>query len=105
MRYALLLVVALSTVAISSVLPTITLAAQTNAAQLKTVTLTVQNMTCGSCPFIVRKSLERVPGVVDAKADLYTKTATVTFDPDKTNVDTLTQATTNAGFPSTVKDE
>lgn len=103
MRYALLLVVVLSTLAVSSVLPAVTLATQTNSADLKTVTLTVKNMTCGSCPFIVRKSLERVPGVVDANADLYTKTATVTFDPNKTNVDALTQATTNAGFPSTLK--
>lgn len=29
--------------------------------------------------------------------------ATVTFDDDKTSVDAITQATTNAGYPSTLK--
>ena len=29
----------------------------------KTVTLAVKNMYCADCPFVVRKSLEAVPGV------------------------------------------
>ena len=29
----------------------------------KTVTLVVKNMYCADCPFVVRKSLEAVPGV------------------------------------------
>ena len=33
------------------------------AAAERTVTLTVENMTCASCPLIVRKSLERIAGV------------------------------------------
>ena len=60
-------------------------------------------MFCGSCPYIVRKSLETAPGVVAAQADYDTQTATVTFDPQKTNVQALTQATADAGFPSTLK--
>ena len=67
----------------------------------QTVVLDVQNMTCELCPITVRKALEKVPGVSDAKIDLGKKTATVTFDPDKANVAALTHATTNAGFPST----
>ena len=68
----------------------------------ETVVLDVQNMTCSLCPITVRKSLQRVDGVMDAKVDLGKKTATVKFDPDKANVATLVQATTNACFPSTV---
>ena len=67
---------------------------------LKTVTLKVENMTCSACPLTVRKSLEKVPGVAKAKADFETKTAIVTFDPAKTNVEALTRATTGAGYPS-----
>jgi periplasmic mercuric ion binding protein len=59
------------------------------------------NMTCELCPITVRKALEKVPGVSDAKIDLGNKTATVKFDPDKANVAALVNATTNAGFPST----
>jgi mercuric ion binding protein len=69
----------------------------------RTVTLQVQNMTCETCPIVVRKALQRVPGVSSASVDFALKTATVTFDPDQAKPAALTQATTNAGFPSTLK--
>ena len=67
----------------------------------QTVVLDIQNMTCSLCPITVKKSLEEVPGVADAKIDLGQKTATVKFDPDKANIAALVKATTNAGFPAT----
>lgn len=75
-----------------------TFAAET--AATKTVTLAVENMYCAACPITVRKALEKVPGVTQAKVDYKTKTATVTFDPAKTKVEDLTRATTEAGYPS-----
>ncbi len=69
----------------------------------RTVTLQVQNMTCETCPIVVRKALQRVPGVSSATVDFRLKTATVTFDPDQVKPAALTQATTSAGFPSTLK--
>jgi mercuric ion binding protein len=68
----------------------------------QTVTLDVQNMTCAACPITVKKALERVPGVTDAKVDFDRKTASVSFDPDKTSPAALTKATTDAGYPSSV---
>ena len=59
-------------------------------------------MTCSLCPITARKSLQRVAGVEDARVDLGRRTATVKFDPDKANIATLVNATTDAGFPSTV---
>jgi periplasmic mercuric ion binding protein len=73
------------------------------AAAPQTAVLDVQNMTCGLCPVTVKKSLEKVPGVSQARVDFQKKTATVTFDADKTNASALVKATTNAGFPSTVQ--
>ena len=70
------------------------------AAPLQTVTLAVENMTCGTCPVVVSKALKRVPGVTSTVIDMEKRTATVTFDPDKANSAKLTEATTNAGFPS-----
>jgi mercuric ion binding protein len=70
------------------------------AAPPHTVTLAVDNMTCGTCPIVVKKALERVPGVSSTTIDFDKKTATVTFDPDKATSARLTQATTEAGFPS-----
>ena len=71
------------------------------AADSQTVVLDVQNMTCELCPITVKKALDRVPGVAATKIDLAKMTATVKFDPDRTNVAALVKATTNAGYPST----
>jgi periplasmic mercuric ion binding protein len=69
----------------------------------QTVKLAVQNMICADCPFIVKKSLERVPGVARVTVSYKDKTAVVTYDDAKTNVEALTTATTNAGYPSAPK--
>ena len=71
-----------------------------SAAPPRTTTLAVENMTCGTCPIVVKKALERVPGVTSTSVDFDKKTATVTFDPDKVTSARLTQATSEAGFPS-----
>ncbi len=73
------------------------------AATPRTTVLAVQNMTCELCPVTVRKSLERVPGVSQARIDFAGKTATVTFDADRTNTAVLVKATTEAGYPSAVR--
>ena len=73
-----------------------------SAAPPQTATLAVENMTCGTCPIVVKKALERVAGVTSTSVDFDKKTATVTFDPDKVTSAKLTQATTEAGFPSKV---
>ncbi|HEV7612667.1 MAG TPA: cation transporter [Steroidobacteraceae bacterium] len=70
------------------------------AAPPQTTTLAVENMTCGTCPIVVKKALERVPGVSSTSVDFDKKTATVTFDPDKVTSAKLTQATADAGFPA-----
>jgi len=69
----------------------------------ETVVLDVQNMTCPVCPITVRKSLQKVGGVVDARVDLDNHTATVKFDPEKADIAALVKATTNAGYPATVR--
>ena len=66
----------------------------------KTVTLAVKNMYCADCPFIVKKSLEAVPGVAKATVSYKDKTAVVIYDDSKTTVPALVKATTEAGYPS-----
>lgn len=75
-------------------------AGSASAGSPQTVTLAIEKMTCGTCPVVVKKALTRVPGVTSTTIDLDANTATVTFDPDKTTAARLTQATTEAGFPS-----
>jgi len=69
----------------------------------KTVTLAVPSMTCDACPITVRMALEKVPGVTKVKATYEPKEAVVTFDDAKTTVERLTEATKNAGYPSSLK--
>ena len=69
----------------------------------RTVTLAVQNMFCADCPFIVKKSLEAVPGVAKASVSYKDKTAIVTYDDGRVDVKSLTDATTYAGYPSAPK--
>ncbi|MGE0040791.1 MAG: mercury resistance system periplasmic binding protein MerP [Vicinamibacterales bacterium] len=69
----------------------------------KTVTLDVPGMTCSMCPITVKKALTKVPGVATVDVDFDSREAVVTFDDAKTTVSALTRATTDAGYPSTVK--
>ena len=73
------------------------------AATPQTAVLDVQNMTCGLCPVTVKKSLEKAAGVSQAQIDFAKKTATVAFDADRIGAAALVKATTDAGFPSTVR--
>lgn len=68
----------------------------------QTVTLAVDNMYCEACPYIVKQSLAKLPGVESVVVSFEQKTATVTYDDQRTTVDTLTSATTQAGYPSKV---
>jgi periplasmic mercuric ion binding protein len=79
------------------------LASSSALAAERTITLAVQNMLCADCPFVVRKSLEALPGVAKATVSFKDKTATVTYDDGRVDVKGLTDATTNAGFPSAPK--
>ncbi len=79
---------------------TVILIAGTAFAAQKTVKLAVENMYCASCPYIVKMSLADVPGVSAVEVSFEEKTATVTFDDAETNVESLTDATFNAGYPS-----
>lgn len=69
----------------------------------KTVTLDVKNMYCAACPHIVKASLEAAHGVTKAIVSYKDKTAVVTYDDAKADVKALTDATTNAGYPSAPK--
>ncbi len=79
------------------------LASSAAVAAEKTVTLAVQHMTCAACPGTVKGSLHAVPGVTNVVVSAEDKTAVVTYDDSKAQVDALVKATTNAGYPSAPK--
>lgn len=72
-------------------------------AATQTVTLSVPGMTCAACPITVKKALSKVDGVSRIEVDIDKREAIVTFDDSKASVAALTDATRNAGYPSTVR--
>ncbi len=66
----------------------------------RTVTLAVENMSCGMCKYTVKKSLQKVPGVTDTQVTFDPPEAIVTFDDEKATVEDLVRATRRAGYPS-----
>ena len=68
----------------------------------KQTTFAIENMTCATCPITVKKALTKVSGVSKIDVNLDRREARVTFDDAKANVEALTRATKDAGYPSTV---
>jgi mercuric ion binding protein len=88
---------------VNAVLAAMLAAASSAALAAQTVTLSVPDMSCSTCPIQVKQALSKVPGVSAASASLEKKEAVVTYDESKTNAEALMKATADIGFPSTVK--
>lgn len=87
---------------LASILALAGLAAPVEAATRK-VTLAVQNMTCVTCPIMIKTTIKRIPGVHSVTVDFKTKLAVVSFDDTKTNVTAIAKASADIGFPARVK--
>lgn len=73
------------------------------AGETRIAVMELQKIHCYGCLLTAQKVLQKVPGVEETKLNLEQKTATVTYDPAKTNTEALVNATANAGFPATVR--
>lgn len=71
-------------------------------AKPQTVTLDLPTMNCAMCPVTVKKALNKVEGVTKAEVSYEHKQTVVTFEDNQTNAGKLIEATTNAGYPSTL---
>ena len=67
----------------------------------ETCTLDIGGMTCASCVRRIEKSLLKLDGVAEAKVNLATEVASVTFAPGTIDVEGLTAAVTKAGYTAT----
>ena len=68
------------------------------AAGTETCTLEIGGMTCASCVGRVEKALRKLDGVADARVNLATEVASVTYAPERVGLDDLSQAVTKAGY-------
>jgi mercuric ion binding protein len=71
-----------------------------SAAEPARVTLDIPDMNCALCPVTVSTALKRVPGVIDVRAELATRSAQVRYDPAKVAPAQLERAVTEAGYPA-----
>jgi Cu+-exporting ATPase len=64
----------------------------------ETATFDIEGMTCASCVRRVEQAFDRIDGVRESSVNLATERATVTFDPAKVQVVTLSSAVEAAGY-------
>ncbi|MBU0970799.1 MAG: heavy-metal-associated domain-containing protein [Proteobacteria bacterium] len=68
----------------------------------QTITLAVDNMSCGHCSGMVQKTLEAIPGLSDICVDLGGKNAKFSTQ-DPALVEQAIEAVTKAGYPASLK--
>ena len=71
-------------------------------AKPQTITLDLPTMNCAMCPITVKKALKRVDGVAKAEVSYEHKQAVVTFEDTQPSAEKLIEATTNAGYSSSL---
>ena len=70
-------------------------------AETATGTLDIGGMTCASCVGRIEKALLKLDGVADARVNLATEVASVTYAPHLIQLDDLTGAVVKAGYSAT----
>ncbi|HEX2205059.1 MAG TPA: heavy metal-associated domain-containing protein [Longimicrobium sp.] len=63
-----------------------------------TLTIAVTGMSCGSCKRHVEHALGGVPGVSEARVELATGSAVITYDPATAAPEALLEAVREAGY-------
>ncbi|KAB1197801.1 MULTISPECIES: heavy metal translocating P-type ATPase [Haloferax] len=71
----------------------------------QTRSIGISGMSCANCADANRKSLESLPGVVDAEVNFATDEALVTYNPADVTLDDLYQAVEDAGYTPIRDDE
>ena len=64
----------------------------------ESVILTVIGMKCGGCESNISEKLKAIDGVVSVKASHKDNEVSVEFDADKTSLDAIEEAISDAGF-------
>jgi copper chaperone CopZ len=69
---------------------------------LETVRIKTTGMHCGSCSMLVQMTLEDLPGVAEARADVAGSMTEVTFDSSAIDAASLVEAIEKAGYGAEV---
>jgi len=73
-------------------------------AESRTAILTIPGMSCAACPLTIKMALNRIAGVTGMTFNVDSRQAIVRFDDTKTGIEALLRATSDAGYPATLKE-
>lgn len=65
---------------------------------MDTITLKLRGMSCASCANSIEESIRSVPGVSQSSVNFGVEQATVTYDPNKTDIEAIQNAVDAAGY-------
>ncbi|MCK4782465.1 MAG: copper-translocating P-type ATPase, partial [Desulfobacteraceae bacterium] len=72
----------------------------------KKIDLTIRGMTCANCSLTIERSLKKkVPGLLSANVNLATETATVVYDPNLSDLKTISDVVKWAGYEAIFPEE
>lgn len=71
-------------------------------APMETVTLIAPDISCGHCVATVQDAVGKIEGVQEVTASAETRQVFVQFDTDRTNLDDITRALEDAGYPASM---
>jgi len=63
----------------------------------------VDGMTCAACTVTLKAAVKKLDGIISVKASVEEKSATVEFDPKRTNIDAITKAINSTGYDAKSK--
>ncbi len=72
---------------------------------METRNLRLKGMSCASCANSIEQSIQDVPGVIECNVNFALSQATVTYNPQKTNLTRIQEAVTDAGYTAWAESE
>ena len=70
----------------------------------KSASFGLTGMSCASCAQTIRESLEDLPGVERANVNIATERATVLYDPERVDIESMRKAVRNAGYDTIINE-
>lgn len=74
-------------------------------AEEQTVKLSIPDMSCASCPYMVKNVISKLEGIVSVEATMQDRSATVVYNDETVDVKMIQEATKSIGYPSEIFDE
>lgn len=72
---------------------------------METQNLRLKGMSCASCASSIERAIQEVSGVTECNVNFALSQATVTYNPQKTNLTRIQEAVTEAGYAAVVESE